>query len=219
MSASIQSATPPHRVASVGRLIVLEGLDGAGTTTQAAQLAQALRAQGRQVMLTREPSDGGIGRWIRSQLHADGVADSSLPWLFAADRADHLHRVIEPALSAGQDVVCDRYVLSSLAYQCNVLDMSTIYSLNVPFRKPDWTVFLEVSADIAWGRVAARGLPRDRFEQRDRLEHVHDAYRKALDLLRTMGEAAVVVDGAMDIDRVAAAVLAVVEPIDQKSQP
>ncbi|HYY53573.1 MAG TPA: dTMP kinase, partial [Myxococcales bacterium] len=114
-----------RRAPSEGRFIALEGLDGSGTTTQAERIASVLRAQGRRVLLTREPSDGPIGTLIRLALtgrlglpqRSGPLTEEALALLFAADRVDHLAAVIEPALERGELVVCDRYVLSSLAYQ------------------------------------------------------------------------------------------------------
>ena len=107
-----------------GKFVVLEGMDGAGTTTQAARLAEALRARGVHVRLTREPSDGPIGMMVRQVLtgrivspagRAPGWATMAL--LFAADRMDHVESEIEPFLLAGGTVISDRYDASSLAYQ------------------------------------------------------------------------------------------------------
>src|SRR5215471_2535238 len=108
-----------------GCFVVLEGLDGAGTTTQAERLASRLRQAGYAVLVTREPSDGPVGTVLRRAL-AGGVAlphrggplsDHTLALLFAADRMDHLCAEILPALGKGQIVLCDRYLLSSYAYQ------------------------------------------------------------------------------------------------------
>src|SRR4051794_39709628 len=108
-----------------GRFIVIEGLDGAGTTTQTERLATRLREEGHRVLTTREPSDGPVGMLLRQALtgrltlpgaHAP-LADETLALLFAADRTDHLASRVEPALGRGEVVLCDRYVLSSLAYQ------------------------------------------------------------------------------------------------------
>src|ERR1043166_5184318 len=105
------------------RLIVLEGIDGAGTTTQSRRLALHLRNHGRTAHWTREPSDGPIGRLIREMLtghHAlptGSISQSHFGLLFAADRLDHCQREVEPQLAAGAIVVSDRWYHSSLAYQ------------------------------------------------------------------------------------------------------
>src|SRR4051812_35922446 len=99
-----------------GRLIALEGVDGAGTTTQAQRLAVLLGARAH---VTREPSGGPLGQLLRQLLsgaHAD-LDPAAVALLFAADRLDHLSREVEPALARGQHVITDRYLLSSLAYQ------------------------------------------------------------------------------------------------------
>ena len=98
------------------RFIVLEGIDGSGTTTQVSQLAENLRLRGHRVRTTFEPSPGRIGRQIRQLLavRADPVDPGALALLFAADRLDHNHTVVLPALRAGE---IDRYLMSSLAYQ------------------------------------------------------------------------------------------------------
>src|SRR3990172_733300 len=111
-----------------GRFLVLEGLDGAGTTTQAQRPPAGMREHGRKVHLTAEPSGGPVGVMVRQVLTrriagvpgARGTAEfdaAALALLFAADRLDHVAVEIAPRLAAGVDVVSDRFTLSSLAYQ------------------------------------------------------------------------------------------------------
>ena len=98
--------------------VSFEGLDGSGKTTQARLVADLLRADGRDVVETREPGGTELGERIRELLlHAGDVAPWSEAALFAASRAQHVEEVIRPALARGADVLCDRYVDSSLAYQ------------------------------------------------------------------------------------------------------
>src|SRR3989442_1021120 len=100
-----------------GRFIVLEGIDGAGTTTQTVELSVALRKDGRKVVVTREPSGRWVGQLIREVLVGQKMfPPAAVALLFAADRLDHLEREIKPALAGGEDVISDRYLLSSLAY-------------------------------------------------------------------------------------------------------
>ncbi len=169
-----------------GKFIVLEGIDGSGTTTQSELLVSALRQDGIKASRTREPSDGPVGLLIRQVLTGKIVLprganesvemDSRSGWstmalLFAADRMDHVGREIEPALARGEWVISDRYVGSSLAYQSltapgEVVEaLGWIANLNRFAAKPDLTVVLDVPADAAEARrrfatLAARAADR-----------------------------------------------------------
>src|SRR4051794_5496285 len=100
------------------RFVVLEGMDGAGTTTLSHLVTEGLRSRDLRVCLTAEPTDGPFGRVLRSHLKGDLTLDAHTTALvFSADRADHLARTVRPALARGEWVVCDRYLLSTLAYQ------------------------------------------------------------------------------------------------------
>ena len=170
-----------------GRFVVLEGLDGAGTTTQAALLAAALRHAGHRVVLTREPSDGPLGVLLRQilsggvRLRGGGVLpDATLALLFAADRLDHLASTIEPALAAGAVVISDRYVLSSLAYQGWALDLSWVEALNAHAPAPDLTLYLDVRPRVAATRRRRRGGRRERFEDAATQGQVARAYTRVI---------------------------------------
>ena len=193
--------------------LVLEGLDGAGTTTQTTLLANWLRKQGTRVLETREPTAGRVGRVIRDVLAGvDGApAVETLPWLFAADRADHLWGDVEPALASEAYVVSDRYYASSLAYQTLTLPYSRVRALNADFRVPDLTLFLDVDVDECMRRIAARGGPTEIYERRDRMEAIHASYRTVMQHLREEGEPIVTIDGHMPIDAVTSAIVAEVE--------
>lgn len=198
-----------------GRFLVLEGLDGAGTTTQTARLQAWLEGRGRRVHPTREPSTGPVGRLIRETLRAapDAPAPSTLPWMFAADRADHLAREIEPALAAGVDVISDRYAPSSLAYQSVERDLDEVWALNASFRVPDLTLFVTVPVDEAMRRIGGRAAAREIFEEHDRLEAVARQYDRVIDRLRARGDRLAVIDGSRPVDEVTAAVVAAVEAL------
>jgi dTMP kinase len=156
-----------------GLLIVLEGVDGAGTTTQAARLCDALRPNGP-VQATREPSTGPIGALLRQAISGRWVTPSPLGprapgWvtqalLFAADRQDHLEAEVLPLLAQGVTVVSDRYYHSSVAYQSLVAPagqeaetIAWIRELNKHARRPDLTIVLDVPAVVAERRRRARG--------------------------------------------------------------
>ena len=195
-----------------GRFFVIEGLDGAGTTTQAARLAAALRAEGREVVETHEPTDGPVGRLIRAALRGEdgAVHRDTLPWMFVADRSDHLTRLVEPALAAGTDVISDRYLHSSLAYQSLDRPLDQVLARNADFRPPDLTVYVSVPVDVCLARIEARGGVREIFEKREQLEAIAARYDAVLARLAARGDRIARVDGNADIDRVHAAILDVV---------
>jgi dTMP kinase len=158
-------------------LLVLEGIDGSGTTTQVARLKAALEARGQDVHATREPSAGPVGRLLRQALEGTVRDDSgpiqldfrTLALLFAADRMDHVAREIEPALAQEQIVISDRYDLSSLIYQSETSPdpaqvLPWLTALNARAPRPDLTIVLHVDAGVALGRRRARGGPEELFE-------------------------------------------------------
>jgi len=149
------------------KFIVLEGIDGCGSTTQARLLAEAIPNS----LLTREPSDGPVGKLIRQILtrQIERPFDwRSMGLLFAADRVDHVMNEIEPALNEGRTVISDRYDLSSLTYQLATSpDESSgkwLVTLNSKVRRPDVTVILDVDAGVAAKRRAFRGGIVELFE-------------------------------------------------------
>ena len=192
-----------------GRFIVLEGIDGSGTTTQALRLAEALRADGHDVLSTHEPSDGPIGVVLRQALtrRLVGLSDRVLALLFAADRLHHLEAVVEPALAEGKVVVSDRYVLSSLAYQGMRLPLAWVESLNAAARRPDLTLYLDVDARTAAGRRRGRGGVVELFDADEVQRAVARAYGRVI-RKHTRTQRVVRVDGAGSPDEVAAGVLA-----------
>jgi len=203
----------------MGRFVVLEGIDGAGTTTQAARLTQALRERGDDVVQTAEPTDGPVGRLVRNVLrHEQGAADpKALPWLFAADRADHVARLVRPALAEGRWVVGDRYLPSSLAYQSLDRPMDDVIALNVTFPLPDLTVFLAVPAEVAMARITARGGAPERFEKQRTLQRVARSYEQAMDWVQARGGHVVRLDGTQDPDAVFAQVWGAVEALQARA--
>lgn len=192
---------------------MLEGLDGAGTTTQARRLADALAARGRAAHVTREPSDGPIGRLIREMLtggHAiPGAAldQATFGLLFAADRMDHVQREVAPALAAGTIVISDRWYHSSLAYQGTGAERDWIRVLNARARRPDLTIFLRVRAEVAAERRVAAGRAQELFEDLAMQRRVAAGYDEVLTELAAAGEAIAVLDGERPLDEVTAAIV------------
>lgn len=193
-------------------MIVLEGLDGAGTTTQTRRLVEHLNARGSQAHATREPSDGPIGQLIRQMLtggHAipgQSIAQSTFGLLFAADRLDHLQREVEPKLAAGVTVVSDRWYHSSLAYQGTGADRDWITLLNARARRPDLTIFLQVRPEVAAARRVAAGRVQELFEDLRMQEEVAAGYKATNSELAALGERIEVIDGEADADTVFAAI-------------
>lgn len=192
--------------------IAFEGLDGSGGTTQIGLLESALRAGGRGVCRTREPSDGPVGKLIRAQLAGGELGDSVLGHLFAADRRDHLDRVVSPALERGEVVLTDRYFLSSLAYQSLSLGLERVWALNAEFRAADVVIVLDLPVEECLARVAARGGVRDRFETLEQLRRVADAYEAAITRCRLRGDRVVRVDASGPPDDVHARVWKAIWP-------
>ena len=202
-----------------GLFLVLEGLDGAGTTTQASRLLDRLSARGRRVHLTAEPSRGPVGTWIRhvlsGRLRGAGGGEfepGALALLFAADRLDHWESEIRPRLEEGVDVVSDRYVLSSLAYQAVATgDAAWVAAINAKAPAPDLTLFLRVRPSVALRRRYAATAEREIFEVPGFQRRVHRAYGRALARLADAGERVAVLDGEKAVERVSAEVARAVE--------
>jgi dTMP kinase len=205
---------PPNR--NPGALIVIEGIDGAGSTTQSAMLTAWLRGAGIASAVTSEPSTGPIGVTIREhlarRLELGGPQAEALA--FAADRMDHVMREVVPALARGDTVVTDRYYLSSLAYQALGCDLTWLIEINRFALRPDLTVFLDVPAAVGMDRLSGREN-RERFEEdRGELDRIAGLYHTAIAALREVGEEIHVIDGTRspaqihaEILRLAAAVL------------
>lgn len=178
-------------IATRGRFVAIEGIDGAGTTTQVARLVERLRADGVAARGTREPSDGPIGTLIRQVLTGRLVvpggrapAWTTMALLFAADRTDHVEAEIEPHVSSGGVVVSDRYDASSLAYQSamsgrdEAAAVAWIRALNKHAMRPDLVIVLDVSASTAAQRREARGEAAQLYDQNEFQRALESFYRE-----------------------------------------
>src|SRR6185369_10698070 len=150
--------------------VVFEGGEGAGKSTQVERLAAALRADGRDVVVTREPGATDIGARIRRLVldKAEAPAPRAEALLYAADRAHHVATVVRPALARGAVVISDRYIDSSLAYQgagrtLPVSEISWLSTWATGGLKPDLVVLLDVDPTVGLRRISGRGEP-DRLE-------------------------------------------------------
>ncbi len=189
--------------------IVLEGLDGVGTTTVAERVSQALQARDLRVQLTAEPTDGAFGYLLRQHVHTDVTLDPPTAGLvFTADRADHLGNVIRPALARGHWVVCDRYILSTLAYQgAEGVDREAILAASAGFDVPDVTFFLDAPDDVRAERMSARGRV-DRYEDPGLAQRLRASYTSSIELLRARGHRIEEIDAFRPVDDVVADALA-----------
>lgn len=203
-----------------GKFIVLEGLDGAGTTTQTSRLAKYLfeREKRNTVLLTREPTSlNPYGLELRRRLRNDLLSGEEVIhdpqyWadLFVNDRRWHLDNYVVPAVSKGQHVISDRHKLSTLAYQSvsgrSHIDMDSLVRMHAEFYVPDLTLYLDISATVGWSRIRARDAPPDGtvdaeyFEKEDFLTRVQEQYLLAV--TKFPEENIVVIDGSKPIDEV-----------------
>jgi len=159
-----------------GRLVVFEGVDGSGKSTQLGLLADALRAEGVALLVTKEPTDGPWGQRIRTMARSgERVArEEELRW-FIEDRREHVATELRPALDAGQLVLCDRYYLSTVAYQgARGFDPERLLAdAEAEFPLPDLALLFEVDPAAGLARVTARGgVAEPAFEEVEYLARV-----------------------------------------------
>lgn len=178
-----------------GKFIVLEGLDGAGLSTQAALLAHKLKEKGFSVLLTKEPTNSIIGGLSKAALRGElATSSKALQLLFCADRAHHLENEIEPALSRGKIVICDRYMFSTLAYgYASRVNYKWLRYINVNFRLPDIGVFIDIKPSTSIVRISEEeGI--QLFEEKEKIEKVRQAYiqiAKEFHLKKVDGDASI----------------------------
>lgn len=204
-------------MSATGRFITFEGIDGSGKSTQIRRLADALRSAGHDVVLTREPGGSPGAEEIR-RLVLEGDPDR---WsaeteilLFTAARRDHLERTILPALARGQIVLCDRFADSTRMYQGlsrgdlrGLVDQ--LHTLMIG-REPDLTILIDMDPATGLARAKSRATAEERFE--DFGEALQQQMRTGfLALAQEYANRFRVIDGARDIDSVAADILATVK--------
>lgn len=203
---------------SNGRFITLEGGEGAGKSTQAALLADALRQAGHDVIRTREPGGAPGAEEIR-RLLVEGPANrwdaESEALLMVAARRAHLVGTIWPALDAGKLVVCDRFFDSTLAYQgygggVSLAALETLHRLIAGDFKPDLTIVMDIPVEKAFSRIAARPESETRFERKGRA--FHERLRQGfLDIAKLEPGRCVVIDASADPSSVQQAIQAALQ--------
>lgn len=198
-----------------GRFITFEGIDGAGKTTQIDRLEHFLRSNEIEVVRTREPGGTPLGEKIRGLLLGDDMGVTAETLLFFAGRAEHVERVIRPALERGAWVLSDRFADATYAYQAGGKGVpgervEALEEWTLAGFAPDRTILFDLPPAVAEGRRAGREAS-DRFERenRDFFDRVRDAY---LERAKNDPERFVVVDASADPDAIAETLLKEVRP-------
>ena len=174
-----------------GRLIVFEGIDGAGKTTQIELLTEHLQQKGRRVYRTAEPTESATGGLLRDAL--GGVSKRSpgeMAALFVLDRVFHNVNPVNgfnKMTSDGVDVICDRYYYSSLAYQGSETDFDWVYHMNLDcpeIRSPDLCIFLDLTPEQSMERILKNRVTQEIYETEEKLTAVRNKFLTAIDALR-----------------------------------
>ncbi len=165
-----------------GIFIVIEGIDGTGKSTLASEIQQALTKEGYDCLCTFEPTNGKWGTILRESFTAGSrLSPEEETEIFIKDRREHVKEQIIPALKSGKIVICDRYYLSTIAYQgARGMDMNAIEQENLKFApEPDLALILELPVETAIERITAgRGDQLNNFEKQAYLEQVAENFRK-----------------------------------------
>ena len=184
------------------KFLTLEGVDGAGKSTHIEFIADAVRAKGAHVIVTREPGGTELAERLRQTILSHPMSPILETLLIFAARTDHVERVIKPALASGQWVICDRFTDATAAYQGAGKGVSTelIASLAeaaYPGLRPTRTLVFDCPYEVAAARLAKAGRALDRFEREDRafFERVRSAY---LALAKREPQRMVVIDASRD---------------------
>ncbi len=161
---------------------VLEGLDGAGTTTQLKNLEAYMNDKGIPVFRTAEPTIYQTGKFIRQVLSGEiKVPQSTVAYLFAADRDNHLNNPeygIRAHIAKGEKVISDRYLFSSLAYQSIGFDYDQVQLLNSAFPYPELVLYVDTPVEDCISRIDSRGDKKEIYEKLDYQTKVHENYER-----------------------------------------
>ncbi|MCP5535474.1 MAG: dTMP kinase [Akkermansiaceae bacterium] len=175
-------ASRPHSKNQVtnleGKLIVIEGIDGTGKSTQATMLAEVLRQEGHEVVQSFEPTNGPWGRKLRESATTGRLTIEDELEYFLKDRRQHVEELIRPTVERGGIVILDRYYFSSMAYQgARGIDPAEIRGQNEAFApKPDILIILDLPVDIALERIGGRDGEANEFEKRESLQFCRDLF-------------------------------------------
>lgn len=184
---------------------VLEGLDGAGTTTQLKLITKRLIEKGCKCFKTEEPTTMETGKFIRRVLSGEiKLNQSTIAYLFSADRDNHITNTengILKHLNDGEIVVSDRYFFSSLAYQSIGFDYDRVWNLNKDFPFPEKVIYIDTPAESCISRINSRGNEKEIYEKLDFQEKVRIGYEKCFSNLPE-NCSLIRVDGSKSIDEI-----------------
>lgn len=163
---------------SGGLFIVIEGIDGTGKSTQVQRLGEWFISQGREVVLSREPTDGPWGKKVRESAATGRLSPEEELEYFLNDRRQHVTELIAPSLAAGKVVILDRYYFSTMAYQgTRGFDPMEIRRKNEAFAPvPDLLLIMDIDVDSALKRIGTRGDTANEFEKRENLQRCRDIF-------------------------------------------
>jgi dTMP kinase len=175
---SIPPPASPPGIEIPGLFIVIEGIDGTGKSTQVKRLGEWLTAQGREVVLSREPTDGPWGKKVRESAATGRLSPEDELQYFLKDRRQHVEELIAPSLAAGKVVILDRYYFSTMAYQgARGFDPGEIRRKNEVFAPvPDLLLIMDLDVNSALERIGARGDTANEFEKRENLERCREIF-------------------------------------------
>ena len=200
--------------------IVLEGIDGSGSSTQSELLKKYFLAQGEKAVISPEPSSGIIGNLIRQALKKrivftedTNLFDEQMAYLFAADRHDHLYNDVDGVfklINDGFNVISTRYYFSSLAYNCQTPEeFDFVSKLNHKFPNPDLAIYLDISPDVSLSRIQDRSL-KEVYETKDKLGKVRKNYQK---IFANYTDKLLIIDGTEDILEISHQIISAIENI------
>lgn len=202
---------------SKGLFITFEGADGCGKTTQLMLLAKYLKAQGREVVVTREPGARGLGEKIREiLLNYDGeVSSRAEAFMFLADRAQHIDVIVNPAIKSGKIVLCDRHTDSSVAYQgygrrLDIDEIKRLNSIATNGKKPDMTLIFDIDVETSMARV---GDTKDRMESAG-IEFFNMVRNGYLEIAKQEPNRVKVLDASKSIEEIHKNVIALYEKLN-----
>ena len=199
--------TKNNSLEAKGYLIVIEGIDGTGKSTQATMLAEALRKSGREVVQSFEPTNGPWGKKLRDSATTGRLSIEDELEYFINDRREHVQQLIIPTIKSGGIVILDRYYFSTMAYQgARGIDPEVIRAKNETFApQPDTLIILDLDVDIALQRIGVRDGQANEFEKRESLDFCRKLFLSLKDETY-----AYVIDANTEITEVNASVMAAV---------